>query len=275
MWRPLVLLAAAAVAVMLASCSDDDDGGPAVGTLRVTMVDAPTDAAEIEAIAVTFSKIEVHSSGEGDSSGWHEIVGAGLTEEQRTFDLLQLVNGNSAVIAQTSLGAGGYTQIRILVEKAMITVDGIMSNLTISSGSQTGIKLNHPFTIEAGQTTSLTLDFDAEQSVNETPPGSGIFRMSPVIRIVTTSEAGMIAGDVQPFGVDAVVEAYVAGTSTLVTTTQVDAASGDYMIQALAPGQYDIRVVASGYVTATASNVTVVSGEVSQGHDFTLVASGG
>jgi hypothetical protein len=50
------------------------------------------------------------------------------------------------------------------------------------------VKLVHPFTITGGGTTSLTLDFDAEQSVVQT--GVTTYVLVPVIKVVTPNAGG-------------------------------------------------------------------------------------
>ncbi len=51
----------------------------------------------------------------------------------------------------------------------------------ISSGQ---VILNRQFDLTFDMATTITLDFDAERSIRETPPGSDIWRMSPVISMV-------------------------------------------------------------------------------------------
>jgi hypothetical protein len=72
-----------------------------------------------------------------------------------------------------------------------ITIEGeeeteeITENLIIPSSAQTGIKLTHPFEIIEGQTTELTLDFDAQKSIFIN--GNGEYRMQPTIKVISES----------------------------------------------------------------------------------------
>lgn len=50
---------------------------------------------------------------------------------------------------------------------------------------KTGIKLIHPFEIIEGETTELTIDFDAEKSIIKT--GNGEYKLKPVIKVTSTT----------------------------------------------------------------------------------------
>lgn len=174
-------------------------GGDGQGTLEMRLADisattalsAPeagvaTLVSGVEAITVIFDRVMVHRSaaaGENDA-GWIEVLDDSLPVADRTFDLLTVAAGNFDVLGVTTLAAGQYQQIRVIIEDASITISGATSPLTVSSGAQTGLKLNHNFTVVEDQETTLTLDFDAEQSVKEEPAGSGMYRIDPVIGIV-------------------------------------------------------------------------------------------
>jgi hypothetical protein len=240
----------------------------------MSMVDAPLIESGVEAVMVTFSSIRVHRSGDAEESedGWIEIVGAETAVEDRTFNLLELVNGVSAVLGEQQLEAGKYTQIRIIVESSTALINGAEEELTIPSGQQTGIKLVGNFTVEPDQITDLMLDFDAEQSVRNL--GNGDWEMRPTIRIVPIVLSGSISGLVLPAGSNAVVNVYAAGTTDLVTTTQVDALTGEFLVQGLLAGTYDIQIVAEGFTLATVSGVAVTAGAETEASDVTLVAIG-
>ncbi len=195
--KGLLIAVMVGASMVLAACGSDDEG---TGSLEVRLSDMSTVApglsalaaaselhvTGVEAITVTFSRVEVHSSANaGDNdAGWLEVLDSSNSVAERTFDLLLVASGNFEVLGLTTLAAGTYQQIRIVIEKATITINGVNSPLSISSGAQTGLKLNHNFTIVDGQETNLTLDFDAEQSVKEQPAGSGNFSMKPVIGVV-------------------------------------------------------------------------------------------
>ncbi|MCH8884058.1 MAG: DUF4382 domain-containing protein, partial [SAR324 cluster bacterium] len=230
---------------LLGACGEDDLGS---GSLEVRLVDAPSLISGIEAIDIVFDRVAVHrsSSAGGNTAGWAEVLGPGLTQAQRTFDLLSLVNGNFAVLGPIELTEGRYQQMRIVVESATITIYGETADLDISSGEATGLKLSSGFVVEADRVLVVTLDFDAAKSVSEKPAGSENYKLKPVIRVLKTNETGSIAGSMPPPGVAAMVTAFEAGTTFDVTSTHVDPATGSYEIVGLAPGLYDVELTVDG-----------------------------
>ena len=123
---------------------------------------------------VTTAKI---GEDDGSEAGWYTIV-----EESQTFDLIALQDVTD-VLGEKELTAGKYTQIRLTVEKANITInnDGEIEvhNLTIPSNK---VKLIKPFWIYEDETTVLTLDFDVYESVHKT--GQDKYIMRPTIKVI-------------------------------------------------------------------------------------------
>jgi len=114
---------------------------------------------------------------EGSEAGWYTIV-----EESQTYDLIALQDVND-IIGIEELNAGKYTQIRLTVEKANITInndgDMVVHDLKIPSNK---VKLVKPFWIYEDETTTLTLDFDVYESVHKT--GKDKYIMRPTIKVI-------------------------------------------------------------------------------------------
>jgi hypothetical protein len=277
MWAKPGLAAVIALALVgLGSCSDDSTRPRnTTGHLQIYMVDSPAVYEDLEALDVIFTEVTVHpgSGSEGDEedvgTGWITVMSDTLPEADRTFDLLELVGGVRALIGDVELQAGHYTQLRIIIESATVTIAGQTHPVTVPSGAQSGLKLTGGWDVDPGVVTSLTLDFDVDRSLTETPPGSGNFKLKPTIRVVQTLLSGTISGTVSPMGIGAVVSAYDAASDTLVTSTYTDAA-GAYVLQALRPGTYDVEASASGYETARTENVDVQAEQDTGDIDFTL-----
>jgi Domain of unknown function (DUF4382) len=154
--------------------------------LRMMIKDSPFQDAK--ALLITFSQVSVHRSDTPDGE-WIKIAG------ERTCDLKHLESVQD-LLGTESLGSGHYTQIRLLVSKAVVYFADESSgpactptapatttphaDLTIPSGE---VKLNRPFDITEGATTTITVDFDGEKSVHLLP--SGGYMMSPVISVVS------------------------------------------------------------------------------------------
>ncbi len=148
------------------------------GTLVMQITDAPTDL-NIEKALVTISDVEVHLAGANEDAnatnetGWFTVV-----KEEKTFDLIKIKDVKE-LIGSSNLKAGKYTQIRLNVDKALVTIGGTEYALTIPSKT---IKLVKPFDIVEKQTTKLTLDFDAKESIKST--GKDKYVMNPTIKVI-------------------------------------------------------------------------------------------
>jgi len=146
------------------------------------------DLTNITAINITIDKVEVHKAGSGDetesnetfetndtsSAGWEIIV-----DEPKSYNLLDLVDTPGEVMGEKILPAGKYTQIRLSVSEAKLTLDNETYDVKVPSKRFYWI---HPFYIESGKMTTLTLDFDAAESMKET--GSNKFILKPVVKII-------------------------------------------------------------------------------------------
>lgn len=115
-------------------------------------------------------------NGDGNA-GWYTIV-----NKSQIFDLIALQNVKE-LLGKKNLSAGKYTQIRLTIEKAEITINNSgeleVHNLTVPSGN---IKLTKGFWIYEDETTVLTLDFDIHESVHKT--GSKKYMLKPTIKII-------------------------------------------------------------------------------------------
>ncbi len=154
------------------------------GVLEMHLTDAPDN---VDNVFVTISDVRVHKAVNEDisenenisendmpSDGWSTVV-----DNSSTYDLIALENV-TAFLGSSELETGKYTQIRLEVEDASVVVDGVEEDLRIPSGS---VKLVRSFDIEENTTTTLTLDFDAEESVNLQPQGGPIMR--PTIQVIS------------------------------------------------------------------------------------------
>ena len=186
----LLLICAALVACSLQAPKQDSaptgvlDTGSDVttGLLEIFLTDAPPDL-NIETAFVTISGVQVHRAAKGEArdgeteAGWFTVV-----ETPQTFDLIVLRDAK-AFLGSAEFEPGKYTQVRLSVDEGVATIDGTEYSLTIPSGT---VKLVHPFTIEVGQTTKLTLDFDAQKSIHA---AGKQYMMRPTIKVIAEGPA--------------------------------------------------------------------------------------
>ena len=232
--------------IFVPGCSDSTSPETGQGQIKISMIDSP---AEYDQVNIVVTRTEVHKAGVDSTSGWFII-----NDDTATYDLLTLKNGASVVLGDTSLDAGHYTQIRLIIGTGSnIVVDGVTYPLDVPSGGQTGIKLNHSFDIAEGQLYELLLDFDAERSIILT--GSGQYKLQPVIRLVPLLISGTISGIISPATVKTIVWTF-DGTDTISTVS--DTTSGFFNLMALLTGSYDIYFWPAPYANYRDTSITNV-----------------
>ena len=150
------------------------------GILLIMITDKPPEL-NISKALVTISSVGVHRTGFGNNenedndsiAGWYNIV-----NESQTIDLIKLKN-LTEILGEVNLSVGIYTQIRLYVEKALITIDGIEYDLKIPSKK---VKIVSNFLIFEDETTVLLLDFDVHKSVHRA--GKDKYILKPTIKLI-------------------------------------------------------------------------------------------
>jgi hypothetical protein len=242
----LAALVILGIGLILTGCSDSGTSPKEPGQLRLYLVDSP---AAYNQVNIAVSRVEVHLADVDSASGWMVV-----NDSAETYDLLQLRNGANAILGDEMLPAGKYTQIRLMIGiGSTIVVDGVTYPLEIPS--TTGVKLNHPFTIESGALYLLTLDFDADKSIVQT--GIGQYKLQPVIRVIANVISGSISGIISPASAQAVIRTEV-GIDTV--AAYADTLSGAFSLVALPAGIYDLAITPTDtmYVDTIVADIPVI-----------------
>lgn len=218
---------------VLIGCSDQTTNVDPVdpnGRLKMYLIDSP---AALDSVIICVTRVEVHKAGNDSTSGWFVI-----NDSTRYFDLLQLTNGASAILGDTSLPAGQYTQIRLFIGDGSYVIDqGIKHFLEVPSGSQSGLKLIHQFTIESNKLYELLLDFNVEKSIVIT--GNGQYKLKPTIKVTPVVISGSISGQVLPLDAQPTIWT-VYGIDTITTYTDLQ---GHFKLMGLLQGLYDVNII--------------------------------
>lgn len=255
--KPTIFLALLFTLGLLACSKTEQATQPqtAPGSINMFLVDRPTG---FDAVNIVVTEVSVHPATADTVSGWTVI-----DSTTRTFDLLKLTNGASAILGNKKLDVGRYTQIRLKIGSGSnVVVNGQSRPLSIPSGAQTGLKLNHQFDIAANTLYELTLDFDASRSIRIT--GTNQYSLVPVIRVVANVTSGTISGTVSPASAKALVST-VAGTDTV--STAADTTSGAFKLMALPAGTYSVKISPS---VTTYRDTTIVGVQVVAQQDKNL-----
>ncbi len=246
--RFLTLVAAAGLLIVLAGCSSSPTQSN-LGEIKIHLIDAPLD---IQHAYIVVDEVDAHVASSDSTKGW-----VTLNKTRTTYDLLKLTNGASALLAGAQLAPGHYTQIRLMLDTgSTVVINDVSYPLTIPSGLQSGLKLNHEFDITAGNLYELTLDFNAEQSIN---PGAGsTYTLNPVIRVEATVTSGTISGTVLPVAARATVWTMV---DTDTVSTNCDTTSGAFQLMALPAGTYTVTINSGStlYADSTITGVNVTA----------------
>jgi hypothetical protein len=161
--------------------------------VSLLLTDAPADFVKAE---VKIEQIYLQGSATDSSS---RVV---LYDGSETFDLLDLQNGVTAELAEVTVPAGTYSQLRIVVAEGELETEGgqVFStsdgSLKCPSCAQSGLKIKLPdggLTLEDGEN-KLVVDFDVSQSFGHEAGNSGKWVMHPVIHATHAEAAGAISG---------------------------------------------------------------------------------
>lgn len=247
------------------SCEEDND--TTKGSLTLSITDAPIDNSIVAGVYLSVTGIQYHKN----DDVWYSFD---EFEGPQKFNVLELTNGESALMGTFELDAGTYTQLRFMLDAPeygtpnptnpgcyIEFVDGSQESLFVPSGSESGWKGVGMFTVPSNGDVSITADFDARKSVVHT--GAGNYILKPTIRLIVDNQSGQIAGGVTniPAGTDIIIYAYEDGTydtseaadpaddmtprfPNAVTSSIVDDASS-YHLAYLAPMTYDLVVTSA------------------------------
>ena len=275
-------------------------GGSSTGALSLAVTDAPVDG--VAKVVIEFSEVQVHSAS-GDTLDF-------VLPTPQQIDLLAYTSGKSTLLLDHQpMEAGQYQWIRLFVSEAdsyVMTDSGAQLPLQIPSNAQSGLKLNHSFTLAANGVASFVIDFNLRQSLHLPQAAGSPYILRPTLRIADTATTGAISGSVDAGLVTAqgcvdgtatngdtggAVYVYEGSTATPVdintslsdgqplTTAQVTQNNGawEYTAAYLDPGAYtvafscqstlDLPDATDSIVFHNPAGVTVTSGDTSL-HDF-------
>ena len=258
----------AACLTLLAACGGgsggDDPPAAAMGTLGLSLTDAPT--CGFDHVNVAIQKIRVHQSATAadTDAGWAELN----FSTPRRVDLLTLTNGVLASLGQIPLQAGHYTQMRLVLAanggsdpllNSIVPTGGTEVALDTPSAIQSGVKLNVDITIAANQLADFVLDFDACKSV-VTAGNSGKYLLKPVVAVTPNFVSG-VSGYVDSAAANGATTVSVQQGGVVIKATAPDS-TGKFLLQPVAPGSYTLVITAPGRTTDVVTGLTVAASTV-------------
>ena len=163
-----------------------------------------------------------------------------VVEGPVSFDILA-VAGIEEILGSSSLPPGEYTRVRLSVTSATITEDGAENEARVPSDT---LKVVRGFTIQAGETTIATLDFDAEKSV--VVQGTGRYQLKPVIKLLVRKEGEPFKPEVEP--TEAATPAPTATPTITPTPTATPEPTGEFFLNIEEPESIE-SIVAEASIT--------------------------
>jgi hypothetical protein len=269
----------AVVSIVVVACnSGSSKSSSGSGTVNVQLSDPATceaPAGPFSRVYVTITDVQANTSATASNSdsGWVDLT-PNLSKSPQQIDLLGQAN-NQCFLATLGdaqqLQAGSYQQIRLMLADNTATVsnnacgsatncvvlasDSSVHTLQLSSESKTGIKIpsgqiaSGAFTIAAGQTKDLDIDFSTCESIVQE---GGQYRLKPVLhagevsttstsingKVLDNATGNPVSGSVMvaveqkdSAGVDRVQRSILAGSD------------GSFVFCPLPSGTYDVVIV--------------------------------
>lgn len=133
---------------------EDGDKAPEemTGTFVLQVTDQPSAIGDFESLNVTVSEVRLHKAGNETNETGEWMI---LEPSNRTFDLTKLQDGNVTTIINESIGAGKYTQVRLIVESTKGLVNETIVDVAVPSET---LKIVKSFTIAENQTVTFIFD---------------------------------------------------------------------------------------------------------------------
>lgn len=261
--RKMYFLVGLVSTLFLVACGGGGDSGTGTGTVAVHLTDAPS--CGYDHVYITVDHIEVSFNG----NSWTSIpLSSSVTQP---IDLLNLTNGVFMTLGQASVPAGTYQQVRLVLKanggappfanSLVLTGSATPIELKTPSAQQSGLKILGPFTVPAGSTTDLVLDFNACKSI-VMAGASGQYILKPVIRATAQAMSGTISGFALA---GSHISAYAEPAGTFVTGTVVPTGS--------ASGQFNLGPILQSSATP-GSSIDVVIVPPSTAGQGTIIIQG-
>ncbi len=211
-----IFAAAFLLAILVAGCGSGAPGAGS-GSVNVSLTDGPGD--DYDHVWVTVKAISFHTDPNATWNSSDATWRTTILPAPVTLDLTNLTNGAlNQVFSAMKLPAGSYRQIRLFLAgfndplTASASASGLVYNDQVDYTDSTsvihhvpleiayptqGIQLNGTFSVVAGGTLNLAVDFDLDEDLVRFINGTQYyFTMKPNLRYFDLDQSGAIIGNV-------------------------------------------------------------------------------
>jgi len=250
------------VGTLFTACKKNDDDAK----VAVQLTDDPFPMGMVAEANIGVAKIELK-----DSEGNYVTVYEGNT----SVNMVNYTNGATAEVSVNSLPEGTYTEARITLNAASVTLNNNEHfNASVNTSHGYTVQVNPSLEVQQGHTEDLLLDLDLSDTfsfsggfmggwINNMLDITGISSFNPDFRAVNLSKTGTIEGQVSDNNGNAVAYAEVKvaydydGDGIDENVTTIAKADGTYKIIGLPAGSYDVEVDTENNGSTTVNNVSV------------------
>jgi hypothetical protein len=262
------LMVAGSLFFLLSACGSDDSSPPS-GILQLALTDAVDH--NFSEVVISIKEVRAVPAGqEGAGEGGLPLIVA--FDEPKVINVLELAF-QQELLGEAVVPAGNYNQLRLVLAantdpaspaNYIVLADNptLKIPLHTPSGQQSGLKVVGKFFVEAGELTTVVLDFDPARAIVEAGE-SGLWIFKPTgIRVVQTENFlptyGTLIGRVEQTVAGegdtttqvpvtgAIVAAVPEGGQTAIAAGAVNAEDASFRLF-LPPGSYELRVTADGF----------------------------
>jgi len=258
MSRRIILLAVVAVLLVAGGCYKDDT--PTVPTrgkplAKILLTDAPFPYDSVTSVNVYVVRIEASTGTDTSGSGQWVLI----DEPKKSFDLLQLQQGTTALIGQGELPAGQYQSIRVTIDTSLSSIVYAHQKARVNWNNYSGSNeqplyavVDYPVDVPT-EGAEIVIDFDVGRSFLFAFNGTKEFTFVPQIRAINSAATGSIRGTVTTPSIEGdqpvnnanvtVCDGYLTqppSEACAVATGRSDAA-GHYRVAFLRAGRYAVK----------------------------------
>ncbi|MFW6264977.1 MAG: DUF4382 domain-containing protein [Bacillota bacterium] len=274
--------------LIFSACSNDlSNSGDGSGELALFIADKPVN--DVAEVLVTISEVQVKR----DDNSWETINDFADDGGEKEFDLLKLRFGES-LLGQKTLPSGNYTGIRLIVaadekgkqghnsgKSKVVYANGDEDSIFIPSGTQSGLKINHNFSIQDRSITRLVLDSDVSKIMHAAGKSGKIILRPTAIdvldKVISGSIEGKVVADINGDGTadeaisnadvlvqaiqgDEVISSTVAlaeDSTQIIDGDEVEKEAGTFYLRGLEEGNYTIKAFVKEEADGEDEDITV------------------
>ena len=267
------------VAINVSCSTTDSNLDTNAGSISIKLTDAPMPYDQFMEASITIDKVEIGLASDPNSF----VV---IMNETKTFNILNMVNGITEVLATATIPEGDYDTVRLYISSTKMQMNSgetftYETNSSNMSGGMMGggmsfndgtgsidITLDHLVNVQMGSDNEFLMDVDIDHSfmlegVSFSGMGSGMgngmmsmsgFTFNPTMRFVNLAETGTISGFVH-MGTDGLADVNISlmQNGEVYTSTHTDA-TGHYQMIGIPAGIYTIIAEADGYTMNSTGN---------------------